>query len=421
MSLPSSWRLVHLPGLAAVVPVVLLVVLPVVLLGLASGCAHVDYRAAFSSEVRHEALPLRATVTVLIDPALRQAWDEDDARLEYLRETLSDALKRDLTRNGPLTPVAVDPDARLEVVIREAHDSDRKYYFMMWFFAPVWLFGVPYHGLALDLVADVRLYPASGGTAFESKLSASCTQLEGLYYGRDDLTFGCAAKQLSEDLRERISMRRAAILARVGPTRAERAIRPTRGDGATSAQAARDGPASDGPASERSLEADATARANGSEGVNTSLVAASPASLTSSRASGERPIAVVFLIRDMSGRFQEPVMEQLTEYLAAQVTERLAFRVVPRALVRDALATSKAESYRACFDDACQIELGQALAANKSLSTTLIQIGQRCVLNATVYDLRTEAAEQAASAETNCDEGALIDGVRDVVAKLGAR
>ena len=30
-------------------------------------------------------------------------------------------------------------------------------------------------------------------------------------------------------------------------------------------------------------------------------------------------------------------------------------------------------------------------------------------------------AEQAASAETNCDEGALIDGVRDVVAKLGAR
>ena len=62
--------------------------------------------------------------------------------------------------------------------------------------------------------------------------------------------------------------------------------------------------------------------------------------------------------------------------------------------------------------------LGKALAANKSVSTTLLHVGSRCVLNATVIDLRTEASGRAASVETTCGEDALLDGVKAVVRKL---
>ncbi|MBK8011482.1 MAG: hypothetical protein IPK13_09030 [Deltaproteobacteria bacterium] len=401
-----------------------------ILNGTLLGCAHVDYRADFDSKVRHEALPLRATVTVLLDPQLRRSWDEDDLRLEQLRESFSDALKKDLRKNGPITPVESSPAARLEVILREVDDADRKYYFMMWFFAPVWLFGVPYHGVALDLAVDVRLYSARGGSVFESNIAADCAQLEGLYYGRDNLTFGCAAKKVSEALRERLSIRRASILAGIGPLDPDRDRGMFLAPPESSGRKAQDRPSL--------VQGQNASRAQGSFAPSPSAteaaeVADAGKTVGSARVDGadasppqleapprDRPVAAVFLIRDMSGRFSRSTMEQLTEFLAVKVTEDLGFRVVPRDLVRETLATSKADSYKACFDDSCQIELGKALAANKSVSTTLIQIGERCVFNATVYDLRSEAAEYAAASETDCNENALLDGVRAVVSKLRA-
>jgi hypothetical protein len=45
--------------------------------------------------------------------------------------------------------------------------------------------------------------------------------------------------------------------------------------------------------------------------------------------------------------------------------------------MRDRIASDKAESYRACVDQSCQIELGKAMAAQKSLATKLIRVGIR--------------------------------------------
>jgi len=79
------------------------------------------------------------------------------------------------------------------------------------------------------------------------------------------------------------------------------------------------------------------------------------------------------------------------------------------------LAQSKQDTYRACYDESCQIEVGKALAASKTVSTTLLRVGSRCAFTSTVFDLRTEAADNASSVQTSCDEDALLDGVDRVV------
>ena len=108
----------------------------------------------------------------------------------------------------------------------------------------------------------------------------------------------------------------------------------------------------------------------------------------------------------------------MTEYLSAQVGQKLRYKVAPREQLRERLGATKKESYKQCYDRSCQIEMGKALAANKTVSTTLIRIGSKCVFNATVMDLKTEAADLSASATGECNEDALLKSVGEVVKVL---
>ena len=127
-------------------------------------------------------------------------------------------------------------------------------------------------------------------------------------------------------------------------------------------------------------------------------------------------IVAVFGVQDPSGKFDKKTMAQLTEYLETMVTQETGWRVVPREQLRQRLVQQKKGSYRACVDQACQIELGKAVAAQKSLSTKLLQVGSKCALTAKLYDLKSETAEKAATARTDCSDDALMGAV-DVIVK----
>ena len=131
-----------------------------------------------------------------------------------------------------------------------------------------------------------------------------------------------------------------------------------------------------------------------------------------------RPIVAVFEVEDGSGKLSAQVLGQLTDYFAAKLTEVAGYRVIPRRLIRARLVENKAEGYKQCYDEACQIELGRALSAQKSLATKLIQVGSSCALSATLYDLKTETTEKATSVRTNCTEDALMDGMEQIARKL---
>ena len=129
----------------------------------------------------------------------------------------------------------------------------------------------------------------------------------------------------------------------------------------------------------------------------------------------------VFDIEDKSRAFGRELTDNLTDYLGARVTEEGRFRVVPRSELLAQLREGKASSYKDCFDERCQIELGKAVAASKVLMTKLIRVGEACAISATLFDLATEAAESAATVRTACAEQALMDGLEDLTGRLGSR
>jgi hypothetical protein len=135
-------------------------------------------------------------------------------------------------------------------------------------------------------------------------------------------------------------------------------------------------------------------------------------------APSEGAVVALFDVSDPSGQLDREAQDQLSEYLSVRATQALGYRVLPRASVRDLLLAKKEESYRSCMDESCQIELGKALAAEKTLATRLIRMGGACALATTLFDLKTETAELAASVKTKCVKESLLQGVDDLVEAL---
>ncbi|MBW2735532.1 MAG: HEAT repeat domain-containing protein [Deltaproteobacteria bacterium] len=127
-----------------------------------------------------------------------------------------------------------------------------------------------------------------------------------------------------------------------------------------------------------------------------------PRSLKILGAKGRGPIVAVFDLRDRSGKLSRSARKQLSEYWATILAEGGHFKVVPRARVRELLAEQKKKSYKHCYESRCQIQLGRALAAQKAIALSLLQLGKRCTLTARFFDLKTETAERAATMRSGC-------------------
>jgi hypothetical protein len=123
----------------------------------------------------------------------------------------------------------------------------------------------------------------------------------------------------------------------------------------------------------------------------------------------------VFDVADRTGVLSAAQREQLSEYLASRLAQQPGYGVAPRGRVRAQLTAQRKASYRDCYDASCQIEIGRALAAQKSLSTQLLQIGTGCALAANLYDLRTETTEQAATVSCRCAAGPQLFGCVDLL------
>src|SRR5262249_35929284 len=123
----------------------------------------------------------------------------------------------------------------------------------------------------------------------------------------------------------------------------------------------------------------------------------------------EHLVLAVFDVEDKSGKIAREVLEQLSGYLATRLSELGGFQVLPRSDLRARLGESKADSYRTCFDEACQIELGKALAAQVVLSTRILKVGNQCALSSNLQNLKTETSVGAASVRTDCSTNNLMD------------
>jgi len=139
--------------------------------------------------------------------------------------------------------------------------------------------------------------------------------------------------------------------------------------------------------------------------------------LAPARAGETGPIVAVLDIEDRGSGLSADVLDRLTDYLAVLMAEA-GYSVVPREQIRDRLVQMQKESYKSCYDQKCQIDLGRELAAQKVLAPKVLQIGGECRLLGTLLDLKLAASERAATAKAACNERGMLLAVERLVAKL---
>ena len=128
-------------------------------------------------------------------------------------------------------------------------------------------------------------------------------------------------------------------------------------------------------------------------------------------------IIAVFDIDKLDTPIDDATMTRLNNYMFGRLVSA-GFKLTPQSQVRDRVVDLKRESHRDCYDQSCQIELGKAVAAHKSLSSRLIRIGNSCSLQSAIYDLRTETTERGAEAKGPCTEEGIAASIDKVVAKF---
>jgi hypothetical protein len=91
---------------------------------------------------------------------------------------------------------------------------------------------------------------------------------------------------------------------------------------------------------------------------------------------------------------------------------------VPRAQLKEALRQQVADSHLPCFDDACSIEIGKEVAAQKTLLTEIVRVGSSCAVTCTLVDLRTGVSERGATRKGGCDPDNLVNSLEIAVLQI---
>ncbi|MBN2497821.1 MAG: SEL1-like repeat protein [Deltaproteobacteria bacterium] len=131
-------------------------------------------------------------------------------------------------------------------------------------------------------------------------------------------------------------------------------------------------------------------------------------------------IVAVFDVEARRVALDRDALSALTDYLAARLAESGRFEVVPRSEIKARLTDEKAKTYRSCFDQACQIEIGRELAAEKTLAGQVVRIGKQCVVTVRLYDLKKGTMERAATGKGDCSEDGVMLSIDRVVRNLAS-
>jgi hypothetical protein len=133
------------------------------------------------------------------------------------------------------------------------------------------------------------------------------------------------------------------------------------------------------------------------------------------------PAVAVFDIKNRKSVLGPESLDRLGDYLAVRLAATGAFRVVPRAKLREQLAKKKVESYQDGFDRRFQVELGTEVAAQKTVAAQVMLVGAECVLTATLYDLKAAASDTAGICSGPCTEEGIKQSIDSVAAQLSGK
>ncbi|MFC1654642.1 tetratricopeptide repeat protein [Myxococcota bacterium] len=131
-----------------------------------------------------------------------------------------------------------------------------------------------------------------------------------------------------------------------------------------------------------------------------------------------KPVVAVFDVEAKLLKMDRQLLDGLSEHLATLLTKTGLYRVVPRSEIKKRMLGQKKESYRHCYDQSCQVELGRELAAEKTVSAQVIKLGNKCKVNITIYDLKKATTEAAASVSGECNVDEIVTSLENAVREL---
>ena len=141
--------------------------------------------------------------------------------------------------------------------------------------------------------------------------------------------------------------------------------------------------------------------------------------VTTTAASPRGPAVAVFPIQLVEVPELDDVnTDKFLDLLEAVVIAQ-NYPTVPRSDIKAAIAETSADSFKQCYDESCQIELGKAVAASKALYSSFARFGRRCRLIIKLYDLQTALAEASSSQTATCDEEGLAQAIEAAQSELG--
>jgi len=136
----------------------------------------------------------------------------------------------------------------------------------------------------------------------------------------------------------------------------------------------------------------------------------------------EKPKLAVMSIDDQSEKLSEKIKNSATTLLRMHLSSSGSFIVIEEGrqqkVLNDLIKEMKKESYKMCYDDKCQIPLGQALSADTILRSTVTELGGVFVLGVELIDLAKEAVTKAANFEFDGTEQGMTEAVKKIVHDL---
>jgi formylglycine-generating enzyme required for sulfatase activity len=138
-------------------------------------------------------------------------------------------------------------------------------------------------------------------------------------------------------------------------------------------------------------------------------------------AEGRKTGVLIFPIKTEGVALSPAVKKSLLQYIGTRLTMEGVFSVMPESQIKMDLGAAKVESYKECYDTACQIQLGKAVAADKSLSVQVMMVDKECRVIATLFDLVQEMSESGAEAVGGCKQGQIMESLKSVAAQLSGK
>lgn len=126
-------------------------------------------------------------------------------------------------------------------------------------------------------------------------------------------------------------------------------------------------------------------------------------------------VAVFPVDQGDNDRLDKEVLRTVSTHLASQLGAVPGFSIVPEEAVRDQLRTEQAESFKPCYDEACQIEVGRELAAQKVLRTRISRVGDGCVMTGFLYDLTRAVTDGTTAVRTTCEAKDLLTAAERLI------